>query len=115
MKGFVTNKKMQDVNVIAFSFSEVTLEERDELRSKLNESLEKGETKFVIDFSETQFLPSLIVTILVAFAKKVRKAGGDVKFCGMSDDLLRIFRIMNLDKVFERYTTVYFALERFKT
>ncbi len=114
MGKFINVEKVQDLVVIKFIFNEINLDQREKLKKELNELLGKGDARFIIDLSKVGFLSSLVIATIVFFAKEVRKADGDVKLCALSSEAFSIFRITQLDKVFELYDTETAAVESFK-
>ncbi len=71
-----------------------------ELRQQLVQLFESGATNFVIDLSETPFLDSSGMAVLVSILKRARQAGGDVKLVWPRIEAAR--RILNLTK-FDRH------------
>ena len=113
MGKFITTEKVQDIDVIHFSFDEIDLNQREELKKELQVLLGEGGTKFVIDLSKVGFLSSLVIATIVFFAKEVRKNNGKIKLCGLSSEAFGVFQLTQLDKIFELYETEHDALECF--
>ena len=102
------------VTVIRFCFNELSLDQREYLKKELNALLRNGNRDFIFDLSRVGFISSLVIALVVFFAKEVRKDKGDVKLCGLSSDGFSIFQLTQLDRVFELYETEHDALESFK-
>jgi anti-sigma B factor antagonist len=62
--------------------------------------MEAGEQKFVVDFSETGYIDSSGLGVLVSLSKKIREAGGDLRLAGLNDDLRTLFELTKLDTLF---------------
>ncbi len=73
---------------------------RHDLKSKVMESMDAGETKFVVDFVDTGYIDSSGLGVLVSLAKKIREAGGDLVLAGLNDDLRSLFELTKLDTLF---------------
>jgi anti-sigma B factor antagonist len=73
---------------------------RHDLKSKVVEAMDQGESKFVIDFSETGYIDSSGLGVLVSLSKKIREAGGDLRLAGLNDDLRTLFELTKLDTLF---------------
>ncbi|MFC1643728.1 STAS domain-containing protein [Candidatus Omnitrophota bacterium] len=114
MDKFVVSKKVQDVNVLSFYFNEINLEQREQLKKELSEQLKTGQTQFIIDLSKVGFVSSLVVATIVFFSKEVRSNNGTVKLSGLSGEAFSVFKLTQLDKIFELYETERDALESFK-
>jgi len=60
----------------------------------------EGHRRFVLDFRNVRFLSSNALGILVSFKRKADAAGGTLKLCCLDPDLLDLFRLTNLDRIF---------------
>jgi anti-sigma B factor antagonist len=69
---------------------------RHDLKQKILDAMEAGERKFVIDFTQTGYIDSSGLGVLVSLAKKVREAGGDLRLAGLNDDLRTLFELTKL-------------------
>ena len=57
--------------------------------------------KLVLDFDKVRFLSSSALGILITLRKKCDAIKGKVVLCNMRDDLRKVFKITNLDRMFE--------------
>jgi anti-sigma B factor antagonist len=73
---------------------------RHDLKKKVLDAMEDGERKFVIDFSETGYIDSSGLGVLVSLSKKIREVGGDLRLAGLNDDLRTLFELTKLDTLF---------------
>lgn len=73
---------------------------RHELKKKVLEALDGGERRFVIDFSDTGYIDSSGLGVLVSLAKKVHEADGSLRLAGLNDDLRTLFELTKLDTLF---------------
>ncbi len=73
---------------------------RHDLKSKVMESMDVGETKFVVDFTNTGYIDSSGLGVLVSLAKKIRESGGDLVLAGLNEDLRTLFELTKLDTLF---------------
>ena len=115
MEKCVTSNVVGGTVVINFSFNEINLEQREDIKKELAVLLDSGAKKFVIDLSKVGFLSSLVIAIIVFFAKEVRKNGGQIKLSGLSSEAFSVFQLTQLDRIFELYETERDALESFKS
>ena len=72
MSNYFSINKDNDVDVIQLSFNEISLEEREELKKDLTETIVPG-SKCIMDFSKVGFLSSLLIATIVFFAKEKKK------------------------------------------
>jgi anti-anti-sigma factor len=86
---------------------------RQELKQKVLEHLEGGERKFVIDFSNTGYIDSSGLGVLVSLSKKIREQGGELRLSSLNEDLRTLFELTKLDTLFRIADTKEEALEGF--
>jgi anti-sigma B factor antagonist len=74
----------------------------DQIGSELKELLEKTENeRVVLDFRQVQFMSSAMLGALVKFRKQCAEFKADLKLCGISKDIMEVFKVTNLHKVFD--------------
>src|SRR3989449_610151 len=86
---------------------------RQELKQKVLDTLEAGGKKFVIDFTKTGYIDSSGLGVLVSLSKKIREQGGDLRLCGLNEDLQTLFELTKLDTLFAIARTPEEALAAF--
>ncbi len=59
--------------------------------------------KIVVDFDKVKFFSSQVLGLLVDIWRKLSEYGGIMLISGINPQLNRIFKITNLDKIFEFY------------
>src|ERR1700739_472270 len=74
---------------------------RQELKQKVLDELEKGERKFLIDFSRTGYIDSSGLGVLGSLSKKIREQGGELRLANLNDDLKTLFELTKLDTLFQ--------------
>lgn len=78
------------------------VDEAMEFRQKIYDLISKGEKHFVLDFSKCTFIDSTGLGVLVSTYKKCIELDGTLKLCSIDNpQVLKIFRLTRLDKVFE--------------
>ena len=79
---------------------EVDLYTAPELKQELHRLVGEGATRIVIDMSETTFIDSTTLGVLLSVVKRVRPEGGSVVLVCPDRNVKRIFEITLLDRVF---------------
>ena len=79
---------------------------RQDLKTLIQESLEAGDRKFLIDCTHTAYIDSSGLGALVTISKKVRENGGELRLAGLNDDLRSLFELTKLDSLFHIVPTV---------
>ena len=73
---------------------------RQELKQLVLDQVEQGERKFLIDFSETGYIDSSGLGVLVSLSKKIRERGGEIRLANLNDELRTLFELTKLDTLF---------------
>lgn len=95
---FVATRE-QDVVVISVE-GQLIVANRQDLKQQVLDALEAGDRKFVIDFSETGYIDSSGLGVLVSVSKKIREVGGELRLSGLNEDLRMLFELTKLDTLF---------------
>jgi len=84
-------------------------------REQLDTLFGEGVVNFVINLSETLFMDSAGMAVLVSLLKRARQGGGDVKLIWPEKEAVRrTLRLTRFDRVFEMADTVEAAIESFR-
>ncbi len=73
---------------------------RQELKQKVLDELEEGRRKFLVDFTDTGYIDSSGLGVLVSLSKKVREQGGELRLSSLNEDLRTLFELTKLDTLF---------------
>jgi len=97
--------KEGDVTVVSFGLETITglsgLEEISrQLRALIND---EKPGKLIVDFAGVKFFSSQMLGLLVDTWRKLGDYGGTVLISGINPQLNRVFKITNLDKIFDFY------------
>ena len=98
-------------HVIALT-GEVDLYTAPELKSQMLEMIANGADEVVVDFTDTTFIDSTTLGVLVSGVKRLREKGGTLSIVCSDRNITKIFEITGLDRVFAIYPTRAEALER---
>ena len=60
-----------------------------------------GRINLVVDFSNVEFLSSAVLGLLIRISKKVYESSGQLKLCGINSQILKVFKIKRLERVFD--------------
>lgn len=94
-----------DVLVVYFTDAKILDEARiqqigQEMMQKEGEAATSDSKKMLVNFQGVQFMSSAMIGKLVLLNKKSKKDQIDLKFCGISPNVLEVFKITRLNKVF---------------
>ena len=73
---------------------------RQELKQRVLDELEGGGRKFLIDFTNTGYIDSSGLGVLVSLSKKIREMGGELRLSTLNEDLRTLFELTKLDTLF---------------
>jgi len=105
--------KKQDGVVIMEIEGQLIVGNRQELKQKMLDELEKGAKKFLIDFAKTGYIDSSGLGVLVSLSKKIREQGGELRLANLNEDLKTLFELTKLDTLFQIAETREKALTSF--
>jgi anti-sigma B factor antagonist len=99
-----TEQLAGDVHVISLA-GEVDLYTAPEFKQQLLEVISQGGRNVVVDFSETTFIDSTTLGVLVGGVKRLRANDGQLSLVCSDRNITKIFEITGLDRVFSIYST----------
>jgi anti-sigma B factor antagonist len=97
-----TEQVSDNTTVIALS-GEVDLYTAPEFKQQLLETIGQGTKEVVVDLSDTTFIDSTTLGVLVGGVKRLRPEGGRLSLVCSDRNITKIFEITGLDKVFPIY------------
>ena len=105
-------KKQGDVCVIEVE-GQLIVGNRQELKQRMLDEVERGERKFLVDFTRTGYIDSSGLGVLVSLSKKIRELGGELRLVGLNEDLQTLFELTKLDTLFRISDTREVGLQGF--
>lgn len=88
--------------------------ERDMLHATIDAMQATGHTKLVVDLSQTTFMDSTAVGLLIEGKKRLREAGGDLRLGGMQQRVHGLFAMTRLlGPVFQDFATAEAAVQSY--
>jgi anti-sigma B factor antagonist len=101
----VTTEQLNgDAHVISLS-GEVDLYTAPEFKQKLLDVIAGGARSVIVDFTDTTFIDSTTLGVLVSGVKRLREAGGQLSLVCGDRNITKIFEITGLDRVFPIHQT----------
>ena len=109
-----TEQVGEGLYVISLS-GEVDLYTAPEFKQELLDAIGKGAKEVVVDFSNTTFIDSTTLGVLVGGVKRLRTNDGQLSLVCSDRNITKIFEITGLDRVFTIYPTRDEALAKLGT
>jgi anti-sigma B factor antagonist len=79
---------------------EIDLFTAPELKQKLTDAIEKGRNQIVVDLTETSFLDSTALGVLIGAVKRLRSNHGRLVLVNVDTNIAKTFEITGLDQIF---------------
>jgi anti-sigma B factor antagonist len=83
-----------------------------EFEAKCGECMAAGEKRLVVDLSALEYISSAGLRSILAVAKKLKAAGGDIAFCALSGIVAEVFAVSGFTKLMPVFATRQEALVR---
>ena len=108
----VKTESVDDSTYVISLAGEVDLYTAPEFKQQLLDVIGKGAKDVVVDFSDTTFIYSTTLGVLVGGVKRLRTQDGQLSLVCSDLNITKIFEITGLDRVFTIYPTRDEALAR---
>ena len=84
---------------------EIDLFTAPELKQKLTDAIESGKNRIVVDLSDTTFLDSTALGVLIGAVKRLRSREGALVIVNVDQNIAKTFEITGLDQIFTILST----------
>jgi anti-sigma B factor antagonist len=101
----IKTEQLGDGSYVIALAGEVDLYTAPEFKQQLLDVISKGGINVVVDFSETTFIDSTTLGVLVGGVKRLRQNGGQLALVSTDRNITKIFEITGLDRVFQIHNT----------
>ena len=96
----LTEESLDGVRHVVAVAGEIDLFTAPELKSTLADALEAGHTRIVVDLTETTFLDSTALGVLIGAVKRLRSRDGVLTIVNTDRNIAKTFEITGLDQIF---------------
>jgi anti-sigma B factor antagonist len=101
----INTEQLSDTQYVISLAGEVDLYTAPEFKQQLLDVIGNGATKVVVDFSNTTFIDSTTLGVLVGGVKRLRSQDGRLSLVCSDRNITKIFEITGLDRVFTIHPT----------
>lgn len=84
-----------------------------DLKNELKKLTDSNKSKIILDLSNVSYANSTSIGAIVAVAQQLRKKKGDLKLCGLTDDIRKVFDLVGASKILEIFKTEQEAAKSF--
>ena len=99
----INTEQLGDSSYVISLTGEVDLYTAPEFKQQLLEVINQGAKEVVVDFSNTTFIDSTTLGVLVGGVKRLRTNDGQLSLVCSDRNITKIFEITGLDRVFTIY------------
>lgn len=97
--GFSATRDASGVVVVRVE-GQLIVGNRQDLKHLVQQHLDQGDRRFLLDFSRTSYIDSSGLGALVSLSRKAREHGGEIRLAGLNEDLRSLFELTKLDTLF---------------
>ena len=108
----IKTEQLSDDSYVISLAGEVDLYTAPEFKQQLLDVIGKGAKNVIVDFSNTTFIDSTTLGVLVGGVKRLRTNDGQLSLVCSDRNIKKIFEITGLDRVFTIYPTRVEAVEQ---
>ena len=96
----LTEENLDDERHVVAVRGEIDLFTAPELKTAVVNAIESGRTRLVVDLSETTFLDSTALGVLIGALKRLRSRDGVMTLVNRDANIAKTFEITGLDQIF---------------
>ncbi|WP_432710913.1 STAS domain-containing protein [Pedobacter sp.] len=110
----LTKETIDNVLVIVIENKEANLSKAEQFKELMLHEVEIGARELIISFRNVEYLDSSFLGALVAVLKKLLPLNGKLVLTELNEDILNLFTLTRLDKIFTLRSTLETSLENFR-
>lgn len=108
------NEKINEIVIETIDITRATFKEAEEFKKILNEHINAGFTKIIVDLTQCSFMDSTFLSTIVTALKKVTKLKGTLKLVGVHSETQALLELTGTSKIFEIFDTIDEAMKSFR-
>lgn len=105
-------EQLADIIIIHFIGSMLDKSEADDLLTSIDESLEKGNNKFIVNLSKIDYMNSSGLGILINILTKSRNKYGELVVCEIPEKVIKLLVTSKLQNIFQTTESQELAIEK---
>ena len=108
----IETRESQGIQIVAFE-GNLDTNTSPEAESKINELIDAGNQKLLVNFEQLNFISSAGLRVLLATVKKLNASGGDLRICSLNATVQEVFDISGFVTILSVKSTEEEALSSF--
>jgi len=110
----ITTGILNDITVCSFDQSnKLNALISEEVKREVGKNFDKPDTKLILDLKNIGFADSSGFGALLSIMRSAKNNSGIFRICNIAPDVMKVFRLLQLHKVFEIYDNLEDCLESF--
>ncbi|MET3113869.1 anti-sigma B factor antagonist [Pedobacter sp. CG_S7] len=109
----ISKQTINDVLIIVIENKEANLSKSEQFKELVFEEITNGARNLIISFKNVEYLDSSFLGALVAILKHLIPLKGKLVITDLNEDILNLFELTRLDKIFNLQTNVEVSLQNF--
>jgi len=109
----ISKQTITDVLIITIENKEANLSKSEQFKELVFEEITNGARNLIISFKNVEYLDSSFLGALVAILKHLIPLKGKLVITDLNEDILNLFELTRLDKIFNLQTNVEASLQNF--
>lgn len=103
---------VEDVKVLLFE-GKLDTKSSPDAQTVLSDLIERGARKVIVNFEKLAYISSSGLRVLLTTARQLKGCGGELRVCGLNDDVREIFEISGFNAILAVTETAGEALRDF--
>lgn len=99
-------KAHSNYHIATIEIAEANMEQADIFKHELITEMDSGRKQILISFENVLYIDSSFLGALVASLKHALAKGGDLAVYGLNENILNLFEMIRMDKVFKVFKTL---------
>ena len=108
----IETRESQGIQIVAFE-GNLDTNTSPEAESKINELIDAGKQKLLVNFEQLNFISSAGLRVLLATVKKLNASGGELRICSLNATVQEVFDISGFITILSVKSTEEEALSSF--
>lgn len=106
-------QNISDILIITLEEKDANLSKSEQFKELIFTDIDAGAIHLIISFEKVEYIDSSFLGALVAILKKIMILNGKLVISNLNDDILNLFELTRLDKVFNLKQSIETALQEF--
>lgn len=101
----INKRVVNDHKVVSFEgIDKITALNAEAVKKDLNNEFAEPNTQLIIDLENIEFIDSTGFGAFLSVMKTAHSNNGDLKICNINQEIMKLFKLLHLDNVFELHT-----------